>query len=450
MRKRILLLGTLGFVGWTSFGIAAEAPNEREAFLGDPVALPVEWNLDQLKTLAVEHNPTIRQAREKVAEWHGVHIATLSAGLPELEASGEYTQQDPGLIESFGPDGFQPDDVTWKTGLQLNMTVYSAGRLSARLEAEDHRYQAIRSAIRSTVHDVLLEVSEAWLAAELAQEQRSVQDEAFKVLDQQVVWTAHRVEAGAANKLALLQAKVARENVRPAQLRAGNDYRLAIDRLRRLVGLPLGEAVALEQIRLKPMADKQPPVPPLKKALARAQVRRPELAESNRLLDAAYAELRLAQKGNKPTVGIFGGYGYHGTQFSDASYLDGWNAGVQAKWSLWDGGLTKGRVKEAESMIRQQVLARNGLRSKIQGDVRAAWYNWQVATEIGKTTEATIAQAEEAYRLAKARQEAGGATQLDVLQSQLEVTRAQLESVTARHDVRLAQARLRHATGLLP
>ena len=450
MHKRLVLLAGWFLGGATSVGIAAEAPAGGEGFLGDPQVLPVEWRLDELKILAVERNPTVRQARERLSEWHGVQIATLSAGLPKLEASGEYTQQDEGLIEAFGPNDVQPDEVTWKAGLQLNMTVYSAGRLDARLEAEDHRYQAIRSAIKVTIHDVLLEVNEAWLAAELAREQQRVQDEAFEVLEQQVTWTAHRVEAGTANKLALLQAKVARDNVRPARLRAGNAYRLAVDRLRRLVGMPLESGVSVEQIRLEPTAQKQPPVPPLEKALARARARRPELAESNRLLDAAYAELSLAKKGNKPTVGLFGGYGYQGTQFSDASYLEGWNAGIQAKWSLWDGGLTKGRVEEAESRIRQQVLARNGLRSKIQGDVRAAWYNWQVAAEIGKTTESTIAQAEEAYRLAKARQEAGGATQLDVLQARLDVTRAQLEAVTARHDVSLAQARLRHATGLLP
>ena len=443
------LVGGLRVLVGLSLGIStfgAAAPEEaREAVR---TTLPASLDLVQAQAWAVEHNPTVRRVREELSERLGVRVELRSGGLPKVEANADYTQRDPGLIESFGPDGFQPSDDTWNAGIQINMTVYSAGRLNARLSAEDHRYQAVELRLRTTINDVLLSLEEAWHDGVLAREREAVQDEAMTVLDQQVTWTEHRVEAGSVNRLALLQAKVARDTIRPAKLRAANDYRLVVDRIGRLIGLPYDDGVR-ERVNLAVVAETDDPIPALDQALARARARRPELAESNRLLEAAYADLEYTKRGSKPTVGVYGGYGLQGTQFSDEDYLQGWNVGLQAKWSLWDGGLTKGRVEQGKSRIGQQALARNGLRSQIEGEVQRAWYDLEVSQEIVGSTKSAIAQAEEALRLAQSRLEAGGATQLDVLQAQLELTRARLERVTAERDVRVSRVRLRHATGVM-
>lgn len=58
-----------------------------------------------------------------------------------------------------------------------------------------------------------------------------------------------------------------------------------------------------------------------------------------------------------------------------------------------------------------------------------------------------VGQAEEALRLARASFDAGAATQLEVLQSQLELSRSRYEQIEARHVYHSALARLHRAIG---
>ncbi|MCB1080073.1 MAG: TolC family protein, partial [Verrucomicrobiae bacterium] len=83
----------------------------------------------------------------------------------------------------------------------------------------------------------------------------------------------------------------------------------------------------------------------------------------------------------------------------------------------------------------------------IEGEVRDAWVAWEEGSTILDSSHKVVEQAEEALRLARASFEAGAATQLDVLQSQLELTRARLEEATALHTYHTALAGLRRAMG---
>ena len=112
-----------------------------------------------------------------------------------------------------------------------------------------------------------------------------------------------------------------------------------------------------------------------------------------------------------------------------------------------DAGLTKGRVQQAESRLRQAELGAEQKALDIEGEVRDAWVAWEEGSMILDSSHKVVEQAEEALRLARASFEAGAATQLDVLQSQLELTRARLEEATALHTYHTALAGLRRAMG---
>ena len=57
-------------------------------------------------------------------------------------------------------------------------------------------------------------------------------------------------------------------------------------------------------------------------------------------------------------------------------------------------------------------------------------------------------QAEEALRLARARNEAGTSTQLDLLSAQTSLTDARSTQIQALHDYAVARARLERAVGV--
>lgn len=102
---------------------------------------------------------------------------------------------------------------------------------------------------------------------------------------------------------------------------------------------------------------------------------------------------------------------------------------------------------QARSALEQARLATTEAQLAAEVDVRSAYSSFQEATELADASQKVVAQAEEAVRLATARYNAGTATQLDVLQAQVDLTTARTNQVQAYYTYNVAVARLRKAMG---
>ena len=143
------------------------------------------------------------------------------------------------------------------------------------------------------------------------------------------------------------------------------------------------------------------------------------------------------------------GYQVNKSSFSDNfdDSLDGWVVGLEGRWDIWNGGATRGRVRQARSQYHQARLQTAEAELGIEVEVRRALSSLQEATELAQAAGKVVAQAEEAQRLAQARYGAGTATQLDVLQSQVALTEARTNQLQANYNFAVALATLRKAMG---
>jgi len=128
--------------------------------------------------------------------------------------------------------------------------------------------------------------------------------------------------------------------------------------------------------------------------------------------------------------------------------LDGWSVRAQGSWAVFDGLATAGRVAQARSLAEQSKLTTAGLQLDVDVEVRRAFSTWQEAEELVTSSRAVVGEAEESVRLAQARFDAGTATQLDVLQSQVALTEARTNELQALYNHTIAVASLRRAMGL--
>jgi outer membrane protein TolC len=93
------------------------------------------------------------------------------------------------------------------------------------------------------------------------------------------------------------------------------------------------------------------------------------------------------------------------------------------------------------------VDVQNEMRS-VELEVRTDYSNFIEASETLESQKKVQEEAEEALRLATARNEAGTGTQLDVLSAQTSLTQARSTQVQALHDYDVARARLERAMGI--
>jgi outer membrane protein TolC len=126
---------------------------------------------------------------------------------------------------------------------------------------------------------------------------------------------------------------------------------------------------------------------------------------------------------------------------------DGWTAGLQAQWDIFDGRATAGRVAQAKSQLMQTKLAVDETTLAIDVEVRRAHSSLTEAWELVDASGKVVEQANEALRLANVRYGAGTATQLDVLTSQVALTEARLNQLVAYFNYNIALAAMRKAVG---
>ncbi len=248
----------------------------------------------------------------------------------------------------------------------------------------------------------------------------------------------------------VLRAEVELASARPRLITARNQYRIAKNNLVNLLGynLPIG---TLEDIPLQLVDTLQAPAVnvDLSSAIGRALDQRSELAALRKTERLRREDIVNAQAGHKPAIQIYGGYQFDSPTFvEDLSHqLNGWEAGVNVSWSPWDGGLTRGRVMEAEARHDRAQVDIHDSRRQIELEVRTAYSQFVNAKEVLESQKKVQEQAEEALRLAGARMHAGTGTQLDVLDAQTALTDARTTQVQALHDYSVARSRLQRAIG---
>jgi outer membrane protein TolC len=248
----------------------------------------------------------------------------------------------------------------------------------------------------------------------------------------------------------VLRAEVAVANERPNLIRARNDYRIAKNNLANLLGYNLPRDV-WENIPLN-LTDALEAAPydvNLPDAIQQALTRRTELIALRKQVELQQLNIVNAKSGYKPTMQVFAGYNWMNNQFStELGYeLNGWNAGAQMSWNIFDGLLTHGKVMQADAQFAHAKTDLADQSRQIELAVRTAYSDFLEAKEVLDSQTKVQEEAEEALREANARADAGTGTQLDVLDAETSLTQARTTQIQALHDYTSARAKLERAIG---
>jgi outer membrane protein TolC len=189
----------------------------------------------------------------------------------------------------------------------------------------------------------------------------------------------------------------------------------------------------------------------LSDALQEALAKRPELVALRKTEELQKLNITNAKAGYKPNLQLFAGYNWFNAQFTPPVEIDhdinGWNAGAQMSWDIFDGMLTHGKVIQAKALYEKSKTAVDEEGRNIELEVRTTYSDFLEAQEVLESQKTVQAEAEESLREANARADAGTGTQLDVLDAENSLTQARSTQVQALHDYDAARARFERAIG---
>ena len=450
--KKLKIILALALAGFAASGnaVAQGADTNSAAWLTQPLSLLQALNI------ALQQNATILKANNDLEASYGVVVQTRAIALPQLIASGQYKDTDRNAIENI-PFAPSTPDQNWNAGLQIVQSIYQGGKLVAAVRAAKVTKQQALAQYQATLTDTLLAVRLAYYDILLAAQQITVNEASVNLLQKELDDQQRRYDAGTVPHFNVLRASVSVANARPPLIQARNNYRIAKNNLCNLLGYNLPRDI-WENIPLKltDTLDATPYQINLPDALQQALTKRPELAALRNTEELQKLNITDASSGYKPNLSIFAGYNWLNRQFGNPptyatpgpnEYLDGWNAGAQMSWDIFDGMLTHGKVVQAKALYTKSITAVDEEMRNIELEVRTAYSDFLEAQEVLESQKTVQDEAEEALREANARADAGTGTQLDVLDAENSLTQARSTQVQALHDYDAARARFERAIG---
>ena len=348
---------------------------------------------------------------------------------------GEFTGEDFAL-ERLNNPGFDANLET-SVGLRLPVDVFGAGRSGKRAAEASARAEDARA--RAAEADAEVETVRSYFGIVeadrgLAAAEKSL--DAARELERSVTM---RRDAGSALEADVLRVRTRRRQREVDAARARSQSELARSRLRVLLGWPPAAPV-----EISPAPDAGSSGLPLEQWLARADAASPELAAAGAVSDVSAALAQRERASARPALQLFGGWQDDRNRWENGRG----SATVELRlhWALWDPA-RRAKNAAAADAARAAREGRRGAADAVRLEVEARWRDLQVARLEAAAALDGRREAEEVYRVARERWEAGKAALVDILDAESAAAAAESAQARGAARVAVAEAALKRAAG---
>ncbi|TAM92113.1 TolC family protein [bacterium] len=418
-----------------------------------PSAAPeqtVTISLSQAVNRGLSENLTYLRALENVSAAVARLKQARAPELPFLVLKDAYKYTNPLASLTLPlPPPLGPVDV--KQGLEnandprvaLQYTLYDGGKTASRAGEAAAALASIESQLRAAADGTVQTVSDGYYRLLVARRLAGVADEALQVDQAHVKQAQQFLRAGTVARSDVLRAETTLANDQVSAIRAHNAADLAESSLDSALDYPVTTHLVLTD-------SVAPSIPEITLATLQtaAHANRGELQAARYAIDAAHAAIGIARSDEIPSISLEASEGNAQPQLVSGFHAQ-FMLQLDAVWTLFDHGLTAGRIHEAESQLRNAELGYRQTQQDVDLQVEQAYLDLQSSHSGVEAAQRLVAFAEENRRLAEERYNAGVGTAVELADAQLNATSAQQELVKALGDQQTALIDARYAAGLL-
>jgi len=411
-----------------------------------PPQLP-HYTLPDCINRALEQNPDVLVSKKHLEEAAGSIIEARAGFLPSLTADGSYEK----LETDYATLGGTTSNRTyiWNVYIRLYETVYKGGAVRARMDIARLQRQSRTLDFEAQADQTILDVRVAFYDILRNKADVAVHEQAVSFLTEQAKNEQAKLDVGTGQKLNVLRAEVNLALEQSALVDSRNRLHNSYLRLSELLAVPC--SIDQDQIPFDvdgTLAYEKTALD-LNNCLSRALIQRPELTANENEIKVQKKQLIVDHSEVLPHVSLFTGYDVVSEPYLPlpADHYEGYVAGFQVDWHIFDGLATRGRMRETRARIEAAEIAFDASERNIQTEVLRAFRDLLRAEENIQTQTANVQLATESLSLATANFGLGLTSQLELLQARLDLTRAQTAELSARFDYNAALARLQRAMG---
>ncbi|HEX2081145.1 MAG TPA: TolC family protein, partial [Longimicrobium sp.] len=365
---------------------------------------------------------------------------------------------------------------TYNANIALGVPLFQGGRVRQGTRAAVSLRDAATAELQQAELDVSLQTLTAYLAAQLAERMVAIQDSNLVLAEARVRQAEQFEQAGRGSRYDVLRARVERSNLEPLAIAARGERDLALLELRRLTNLPTDRPLRLST-ELDPAAVRAAAETVDGAAIADSAAldALPAVRAARLRAQAGDASVHAANAALLPTLSLNFVNGYqafpqewtlpvrmgaldevecpegsaegrvctqqNGGWFSDRSLQ------LQLSWPIFDGNRARNDLRQLRAQAAMADLQAVQALETARADAARARTELARARATFDAVRQTVAEADEAFRLATLRYSRGLGTQLEVSDAQLALLTARTNEARATFDLYLAAAELARALG---
>jgi outer membrane protein TolC len=401
--------------------------------------------VEQAVALAKEQNPEIMIARKQVEAARGGRIEARAGVLPSVLSTGLLRKR-----ENVEESRLRDDD--YNASLRVVQNIYSGGAVRARNVIARLNEERRELELAAVTNRVAMDLRVAYYDLLLNRAKIGVQEEALRVMQDELKAQQERFVAGTVGEINVRRAEVSLANEQPdladAQTRLQNSYL----RLNELVGAETSTRSGARRLEITGRLEYLPRRPDLTECLAFASTSRHEIKARQLEVEIEDQQLIIDRAELKPRIEAFTGYEVYSERDPEVggNFNHGYVIGLNASWHIFDGYATRGRIQATQARREAAVLALQAQQLAVESEVRSAFFDLQQANRILASETQNVQNASESLEIARSNLSAGLGTQLDVLQAAADVTRVRTTRLSAIYLHNVALARLARATAREP
>lgn len=325
----------------------------------------------------------------------------------------------------------------------VSVPIYNGGKLKEGRVAARYGLSSADLALENTMQTVRLQTTTYYFNVLQNRNLIEVYEEEVVTLQEHLRNVNAQFRVGTVAKVDVLESQVELANAMQNLVNIQNQYDISVAELNNYIGLPADTI-----IRPQDTLSYRPYRLSLGECTAYALENRPDAAMADYAVKQAESAIRSAKSGWLPQVNGSVSKNLTNENLISGKLTDQWTVGVSASWNVFDGGITRAQVNQADAVLTRAQEAAAQTREQIQLEVQSAFLQLHAAEKNIATTQASVALGEENYKIAQVRYAAGVGTNLDVMDASRKLTEARSNYFTALYNYNTARASLERYMGV--
>jgi len=397
---------------------------------------PMSLNLEESIQIALENNMGYKITESMVDLSQAQIKETEGAKKLNIKLQGGILQASETLDEADMAAGdysnlFTLSPMVPIISISARRIMYSGGKIESLIDQAEANKQISLNDLEKEKQAIIYKVTEAYSQVLQTEGMKRVSTQAVKQMQAHLESSEALLKEGMIAPIDLNRIKSQLSNLEHNLIKAENGYKLTMYNLNSIMGIDLNTELVLEN-----NLSYEPCEINLEDALVQAGENRMEMmniAQQRRIMEEM---VDVAKSNKKPQV-----------IFSAESGIAGWQAAIVAEYSLFDGGVNKAKIEQAEIKLAQVDQSEKQVRQLIEFEVRSAYLNMKEAEKLIKVAEEGIKNSQESFRIAQVKYNEGIATNTEVIDAQSTLIEAETNYLNALYDYNINRAALIKAMG---